>query len=537
MVGPQFKQPRMPSSQSHFAKIPSANIPRSKFDRTHRYKTTFNAGDLIPFYVDEVLPGDSFKMDITTYARLATPIKPFMDELFADVFFFFVPNRLVWDNWERFNGAQDDPGDSTDFLVPVVTTPAPGYAYDSLFAYFGARQLIPNHPAMNALHSRAYNLIWNQWFRDENLQDSVVVDKDNGPDSASDYVILKRGKRHDYFTSCLPWTQKGPAVPLPLGQSAPVLGIAKYNQTFTDGPQTGFDSGGNATSWATAAVISPVQAQSLFNVEPQTIGGQLYPNIRADLENVVGSNINALREAFQIQRMYERDARGGTRYIEINLAHFGVVSSDARLQRPEYLGGGSTPITTAPIPQTSSTDGTTPQGNLAGMGAFSHHGVGFTRSFEEHGVLIGLVSVRASMTYQQGLNRMWTRQTRFDFYWPSFAHLGEQAVLNQEIFVQGTGADDDVFGYQERAAEYRYKPSMVTGKFNSDYATPLDNWHLAQDFAALPVLGDTFIKENPPMARIKAVTSEPDFLFDAVLSLHCARPMPVYSVPGLIDHF
>lgn len=537
-VSQPFKQPRFQSSQSHFAQIPSADIPRSVFNRSHQVKTTFDAGLLIPFYVDEVLPGDSFKCKVTTFARLATPQTPFMDNLYADVHFWFVPNRLVWDNWERFNGAQDNPDDSVDFLIPQVTTPGPGYAVDSLFAYFGARQLIPSHPAMNALHSRAYNLIWNQWYRDENLQDSVVVDKDNGPDSASDYVLLRRGKRRDYFTSCLPFTQKGPAVTIPLGGQAPISGIGKFN---TAAPITGasvYETGQTTpTTYTKSSFPASATGGNDYLWNFRMTGDPGYPDIYADLSEATASTINSLREAFQLQRMFERDARGGTRYVEILKSHFGVTSPDFRLQRPEFLGGGTTSINTSPIPQTSSTDATSPQGSLTAMGTFSHLGVGFNKSFVEHGVVIGLISVRADMTYQQGLNKMFTRQTRFDFYWPALSHLGEEAVLNQEIFVQGTSADAEPFGYQERYADYRYKPSMVTGKFNSDYAQSLDFWHLAQDFSSLPVLGDTFIQENPPIDRVIAVPDEPHFLFDAVLNLDCARPMPVYSVPGMIDHF
>lgn len=528
MIGKPFAQPRLQSSQSHFSRIPQADIPRSVFNRSHQYKTTFNAGYLIPFYVDEVLPGDSFKMRATTFARLATPLNPFMDNLFCDVFFFFVPNRLVWDNWERFNGAQDDPGDSTDFLIPTVAPTAGNtYAVGTLWDYFGLPTGVTNPPAVSALWSRAYNLIWNDWFRDQNLQNSAVVDKDNGPDTLADYGLLKRGKRHDYFTSCLPWTQKGPAVELPLGTSAPVS--VSNNAT-----------GDQVDVFATVAnARRGLNLTSGYVSVDATIGSSSYP-LFADLSTATAATINELREAFQMQRMFERDARGGTRYVEILKSHFGVTSPDFRLQRPEYLGGGSTPINQSPIPQTSSTDATTPQGNLAAIGTFSHGGVGFTKSFVEHGVVIGLLSVRADLTYQQGLNRMWSRQTRFDFYWPALSHLGEQAVLNKEIYTQGSGggsADDAVFGYQERYAEYRYKPSLITGEFRSTYAQSLDSWHLAQEFSALPTLGETFIQENPPMSRVKAVTSEPDFLLDVAFDLQCARPMPVYSVPGLIDHF
>jgi hypothetical protein len=521
----------LPSVMGHkFSQVPRADIQRSNFNRSHGSKTTFNAGDLVPIFVDEVLPGDTFNLNTALFGRLATPIHPVMDNMFLDTFFFYVPNRLLWDNWEKFNGAQDNPGDSTDFIIPTIDSPVGGFDEGSLFDYFGLPTKVDlKQEGINALPLRAYNLIWNEWFRDENLQDSIAVETKDSGDLETDYILRKRGKRHDYFTSCLPWPQKGEAVNLPLGSVAPIVYGDSINGTSP-----------SDNKFYVSEVYNSESIHSYGSTLGVVAGGQSNgsaANLFADLKDATAATINDLREAFQVQRLYERDARGGTRYTEILQSHFGVTSPDYRLQRPEYLGGGSSQINTTPIAQTSSTDATSPQGNLSAMGTVSGRGHGFTKSFTEHGYIIGLACVRADLTYQQGINRMWSRQTRFDFYWPALAHLGEQAVLNKEIYAQGTAADEQVFGYQERYAEYRYKPSQITGLFRSNATQSLDAWHLSQDFSSLPVLDSAFIEENPPIDRVIAVPSQPHLILDLYFNLNCARPMPTYSVPGLIDHF
>lgn len=540
-----------PSVNVHqFAMVPRADIPRSTFRMQTNHKTTFDAGYLVPILCEEVLPGDNFRCSMSGFARLATPIYPLMDNLKLDTFFFFVPNRLVWSNWRKFMGEQANPGDSISFVVPKQSWPAGGYAVNSLQDYFGLPTVGGPAAAIgthSALPLRAYNLIWNEWFRDENLQDSVTVDLGDGPDNVANYVLKRRGKRYDYFTGCLPWPQKGTSVPLLVSGSADVelkagaVGVTSSSY-LTNTAATAFNAvgGGTFDVVLNAGVGTSAPLHLLLST---TTLSNIATRLTADLSTATSNTINQLRQAFQIQRLLERDARGGTRYVELIKAHFGVISPDFRMQRPEYLGGGSSGLSITPVVQTSgsgATGTTTPLANLAAMGTLAAHGHGFSRGFTEHGYVIGLAAVRADINYQQGVRRHWSRDTRYDFYFPAFANLGEQAVLNKEIYATGSATDAQVFGYQERWAELRHSPPLITGLFRSTAAGTLDAWHCAQRFTALPVLGNTFIEDTPPLSRVLAVGAGAngkqligDFFFDIV----AARPLPMYSVPGLMDHF
>ena len=563
-----------------FSDAPVMYMKRTKFDRSHVYKTTFDSGKLIPVFVDEVLPGDTARMSVNYFARLATPIKPIMDNIYLDWFFFFVPNRLVWEHWQNFCFEKEDPDDDTDYVIPTVT--ATGNSENtylgSLWDYFGLPvNTSDNLSGISALPFRGVYLIWNEWFRDENLQKSVKIQKGDanevlnsarsseqpswvftsGTDIFPGLACPPRGKRHDYFTSALPWTQKGPGVSIGLAGTATIvdpspvsgyfvqqgddcLGAAQLSEdggvhsVYTGNGSLHYQSGGHSTA------IVGHSSSSLLGVTASTVPGSswLSKSAYADLDSSSIFTINSLRTAFQMQKFYERLARGGTRYTEVLRSFFGVVSPDARLQRPEFLGSFTKMVNVNPIAQTSATDDTSPQGNLSAYGVTAAKFHGFTKSFVEHGYIFGFVCARADLTYQQGINKMWLRSTVYDFYWPTFAHLGEQAIELREIYAQGTGADTTVFGYQERYAEYRYKPSQITGKFRSSVTGgTLDKWHLSQFFETAPTLNEEFIVENPPIERIIAVPSEPEFLLDVGFRYITVRPMPMFGTPGLVDHF
>lgn len=533
-----------------FQTVPTLKLPRSRFDLSHTYSTTFNEGEIIPVYLDEVYPGDSFNVNAAAFTRLLSPLTtPILSDMILDIHFFYVPLRLIWDNFEKQQGAQDNPGDSTDYADPWLYPgdDAAGMTFEqlSIYDYFGLPTKVnfgttTNGEVIEKINAgplRAYNRIWNEWYRDQDLQDSVFETRSDGPDDFNSYKVLRRNKKHDYFTSARPWPQKGPGVEIPLGDTAPVIG---NGNTFGIGtpewaatvPATS-DSGIGATD--TYTVVGPTTwGARTYQVsqDPEKSG------LIADLSSATAATINSLRQAFAIQHIFERDAIGGTRFREILRAHWSVVSPDARLQVTEYLGGFSQKFIVNPVVQQSATDSVTPQGNLTAfaVSGASHHA--FTKSFVEHGYILALASVRVPLLYQQGINKLWSRRSRFDRYMPALAHLGEQAILNKEIYASDDSEQNNgVFGYQERWNELRYHESKVTGALRSNYDGTLDFWHLGQNFENLPTLNSEFIQEQAPMDRVVAVTTEPDFVLDLSLNIQAARIMPTYSTPGLGGRF
>jgi len=519
-------------TQQYFSQNPMVHKPRSVFDRSMRLKDTLDFDYLNPIFLDEILPGDTMSLDANVFVRLSQAQKvPLLDNAYLDFFFFFVPSRLVWSNWEKFNGASDDPIDinnPVDYTIPQISLPLDGVPVGSLGDKFG----LPTEQALfnqtSALPFRCYARIWNEWFRDQDLQDSTAFSMGDGPDLIDDYPLLKRGKRHDYFTSCRPWPQKHADILIPTAAAYAPVGLvptATENNAMqvriagTDAlaasQQLAVDSGGTFVN---------VGASQQYVLDPN---GRL----RTELQDYMGT-INDLRLAFQMQQLYELDARGGTRYVELIYSTWGVVAPDFRLQRSEYLGGGHIKFNSHPVAQTAPTSGSNVQGQLAAFGTASNLGsrIGFSKSFVEHGYVIGLCAARGELTYQQGVNRLWSRLTRFDFFQPALENIGEQAVLNEEIFA-GTTDDTEPFGYQERYAEYKYKPSEIHGEFRSTYSTPLDQWHLAEEFSALPVLNDEFIQSNTPIDRNLPITTSPPIYYDAYYSIKHARVMQTRPVP------
>lgn len=507
--------------------LPQVKINRSTFNLSEGHKTTFNGGDLIPIYWEELNPGDTFNFKIKALLRLATPITPIMDNVRVKFYSFFVPNRLLWENWQRFMGERLNPNDSIDYQVPQVTTGKSGVDYLTLADYMGIRPKIPN-VKVTAFPFRAYNLIWNEWFRDENFQDSLEVKTDDADQNVSEFKIQKKNKSADYFTTCLPSPQKGDPVVLPLGQKARLV---------TDVPLIG-DYG--LTVLATKdGSRRPLDLNAGGRVSIGDVGSyDQYTELYADLSNATSATINDIRKAFQVQRILEKDARQGTRYIEIVQSHWGVQVPDYRLQRPEYLGGGSIDVNITPIVQTSATvNQPTPQGTLGAVGVAGSNGNGYVYSATEHGIVITLACLDADINYQQGLPRKFSKLNRFDYMFPSFWYLGEQAVLNKEIYLQGTAEDEQVFGYQQRYRELREGISKISGLFRSDHPQSLDVWHLAEEFGNLPKLNGDFMKCNVPFDRVLAVQDEPHLIGDFYFEIRAIRPLPSYVEPGLIDHF
>ena len=513
-------------TQNHFAQRPSIHTNTSLFDRSQRVLDTYYFNTLWPCYVEEIIPGDTMTLSVQAFMRLATQKVPIMDNTYAKFAFFFVPSRLVWSNFEKFWGSQKNPGDSTAFLVPQVSNPAPGYPVMSNFDKMGIPTGVPN-TTVNALPFRGMNLIYNEWFRDQNTQNSLPVPLDDGPDAPATYDLMTVNKVHDYFTSALPWPQKGADVLFPSGTN-PVTSnntVPQFRRGDTTDRNMYLDSvGGRNTFTADGGAVTT-----------GTVVFGANTGLQVSLANA-GNTINNLRAAFAVQNYLETNARGGTRYVEMLLSRFNVVSPDFRLQRPEYLGGGKVQFNTHPVAQTAPGSGNDQQATLSAFSTASVRPgeIGFSHSFVEHGYVIGLVWFTADITYQQGLNKMWSRRAVTEFFMPEFEGLGEQIITNDEIYMQGTAADKLPFAYQERFADYKYKPSEIRGEFRSTFALSLDIWHLAQRFLSLPTFSSAFLKVDTPIARALSVTNQSQVLADLCFKLKHARPMKTYSTPATL---
>lgn len=542
------------NSEYNFAQNPQVGVSRSRFQRNNDNKTTFNTGDLIPIYLDEVLPGDTHQVDVACVMRMATPIFPVMDNAYCDFYFFFVPNRLLWEHWKEFMGENKETAwtPKTEYSVPQVTAPTGGWAEGTLADYLGLPTKVEGI-SVSALPGRAYGLIYNEWFRNQNVTQPTLVEvtdatttgKNDGS-ATNDSAItlakpLKAAKVFDYYTGALPEPQKGEPITIPLTGPAKVK--MYESKDLTEPFKKSINFLGNTSEYTSAMYNSGYvggdykNSVTVVSGKDEDSSGSATAYLGADLSSVTAATINQLRQAFQIQKLLEKDARGGTRYREVLREHFGVISPDSRMQIPEYLGGYRLPINVSQVIQTSSSDDTSPLGNTAALSVTTMNKPMFTKSFTEHGLIMGLAVVRTDQTYQQGIERMWSRKGRYDYYWPVLANIGEQAILNKEIYAQGNTKDEEAFGYQEAWADYRYKPSKVTGLFRSNAAQSLDAWHYAQDYDALPTLSTAWMEQtDAEMKRTLAVQNQPDFIADFYFMNKTTRCMPVYSIPGLIDH-